>query len=179
MLTADQCQKLVAAAFFALPLVSVKVVDITLSESGPTAVSAAQPAAASPAVPLPAAAASQPASVGSDMDASIPASFGPNPFYYLPSEPSRAASAAAPRAERSEEPGGLASLEKGDFAVGLIMSQPNGDWAVINGETCRVGQRIGQTPWRLAAVDSRERSVTLENTQTGQILTRSVELRKP
>ena len=187
MLTPDQCQKLVAAAFFALPLITVKVVDITLSEGGPAPVSAAQPAAAVPAAPAALrtghpALAPRPATANAYTDRPSRTAFGPNPFYYIPvAADSRRESPVPhpPTPPRKSAEGSSSSFAQGDFAVELIMSQPNGDLAIINGETYRVGQQIGQSPWRLISVDSNSRSVALENAQTGQTLTRTVELRRP
>lgn len=181
MLTPDQFHKLVAAAFFALPLVSVKIVDITLSESGPAPVSAAQPAAASPLLPPPAAPTSQPSSLTTlaspFADAQTATAFGPNPFYYVPVTDSRRDSASA--SSNPQPPASGLQSSATDFSVGLIMNQPNGDWAIINGETYRIGQQIGHGPWRLVSIDSNTRSVVLENAQTGQTLTRAVDLRHP
>lgn len=54
--------------------------------------------------------------------------------------------------------------------VQIIMTSTAGNTALIDGKVYKVGQSLAKTSWLISKIDGEARSVTLENTNTGQTL---------
>lgn len=54
------------------------------------------------------------------------------------------------------------------ITVQMIMSSSAGNTALIDGKAYKVGQKLKDSFWVIRIIDGQARSVTIENTQTGQ-----------
>ena len=54
------------------------------------------------------------------------------------------------------------------ITVQMIMSSASGNTALIDGKPYKVGQKLNESAWTISKIDGEARSVTLENSQTGQ-----------
>ena len=145
----DSRLKLAAGAVFLLPIVLVKASAVFLGTTG----SATQAAVPQPALAAPDPAA-QPADRAAPTAVELAAAdhvalldvqpFGPTPLFY------------------SEQVNDTGAAEPG-FAVEVIMSTDNGPIAVINGKTHHVGDRLGDTGWRVFKIDSHGRAVIIHD----------------
>lgn len=167
MLTADTKRNLAAAAVFALPIGFVLVAanmlggGPTAAQAGPAPVPVGTSVAGPTAGPI----------VTEEMKRAVEhvarldtEPFGPTPLYYRR------------RGEQPVEPSGDPSLPPPpDFVVQAILASNRGNTALINDDSYRVGDPLGETGWHVADIDAIRRSVTIEDRVNHRTRTRSVE----
>lgn len=165
-------RRLWSAAMFVLPVVAVKVAAALLGGSAPSA------AKAGPVVGDPAAAvgdktgaariewtASQHQAAEHVRELSS-TPFGPAPMFYA-AKPQMVVSqpqpeVAAPQPEAPVIP---------EFTLHAVMTASGDNKAVINGHLCRVGDKVGDTGWRVREIDIDRRKVTLSDGSKELVIT--------
>ena len=170
MLSSDHKRRLGAAAMFVLPIVLVKAGAFLFGGSGPAEVKAApQPVARVTTV-------EQADQMAVQSEESLAAErhvaalqdepFGPTPFYYE-----------ARVFTQVEDDPTQPELEPGpEFVVKAIMTTPGGNIALIEGTIYRIGQKLGQTGWRIIEIDGDTRSVTIRDPETGRKAKRRIRM---
>lgn len=68
----------------------------------------------------------------------------------------------------NENPFSTPTLPSLQITVQMIMSSSAGNTALIDGKPYKVGQNLKDSAWIVRKIDGEARSVTMENTQTGQ-----------
>ena len=61
-----------------------------------------------------------------------------------------------------------------EFEIGMILGSARGDTVLIDDQTYRVGDLLGETTWRIVDINEDQRSVTLADTETERTVTRFV-----
>jgi len=166
MLSSDAKRKCGAGLMFVLPLCLLVVVRLVLSPAqqvqaaiAPAPVIGGGPAAG-PIDPLAKLDEHQRAAVTHIVQLREEP-FGSSPFYYAPT-------------------GSLTMVvENGDpatpqFAVQMILTSSTGNIALINGEKYMIGDALADTGWVISEIDAKDRSVVIEDPETGRTAVRTV-----
>ncbi len=166
MLTNKMKRRLTAAAVFVLPVLLVKIAAFLVGQGEPSSAAATAQLVTSAAAGTLTTSEQAPRTVPLTVVEHIawlrrqPA--GATPLYHRRAK-------VRPRGKTSKDP-------VPEFVVQAIMVAPSGNTTLIDGKVRRVGEKLGATGWRVVEIDGRVRSVTIEQTSTGQRIERSVRM---